>query len=188
MAPEFRPARATDIRALAEIHAASWWQTYRGILPQDYLDGLRPDRLEEHWRRRLRGDLVPRSSWVVVVDHQVVGFSVIGGCRSDAELAGFAGEVYMLYLHPDRLGDGLGRFLLERSLGELERRGYYWSVIWVVKANRNARAFYEHLGFRCDTTSRWDEFHGRRVAVVRYAKALNVAVDLTALLQSPISD
>lgn len=188
MAREFRPARASDIRALAEIHASSWWQTYRGILPNEYLDGLRPDRLEDHWQRRLRRDYAPRATWVVTDDGTVAGFSVLGNCRGDADLVGFSGEVYMLYVHPERLGEGFGRLLLEASVAELERRGHYWCVIWVVKANRNARSFYGHLGFRGDNASRWDEFCGRRVAVVRYAKPLNVAVELAHLLQSPITD
>ncbi len=174
--------------AIADIHAASWWNTYRDVLPRSYLESLHPDKLEPYWLKRLRRERARKTTWVIEDTRGVAGFVVLGPCRSDAELVGFAGEVYMLYVSPDRVGEGFGRALLDASLAEIERRGFYWAVIWVVKANRNAQAFYRHMGLRNDTGFRWDEFHGRRVAVVRYAKPLNCVLDFSSLSQSPISE
>jgi len=185
MAAVFRLARLADAHLIAAVHASSWADTYRGLLPSSYLKTLQPDSLTRHWRDRLLREQARKTTYVVEDARGVAGFVVIGGCRSDADLAGFAGEVYMLYVHPDRQGEGLGRVLLRGALAELARREFFWVVIWVVKANRNAQAFYGHMGLRLDAGSRWDEFHGRRVAVVRYAQHLNPVVDFAALLRAP---
>ena len=50
---EFRQAEASDARVIAELHAQSWRNTYRGMLRDDYLDG---DILYERvalWEKRL---------------------------------------------------------------------------------------------------------------------------------------
>lgn len=188
MATRFRLARAADAHHIAEIHASSWRDTYRNLLPASYLDELRPGRLEARWRTRLDQERSGQRNWVVEDHRGIAGFAVIGGVRDDAELAGFAGEVYMLYLHPDRLGAGFGRHLLDGAAAELARRGYYWLVIWVVKANRNACGFYRHMGLRSDGAIRWDEFSGRRVAVVRYAMALNRLAEVDRLIRPRVPE
>jgi hypothetical protein len=45
----------TDARAVAEVHVRSWQAAYRGLLPQDYLDGLdlTLDKREAYWREAI---------------------------------------------------------------------------------------------------------------------------------------
>jgi ribosomal protein S18 acetylase RimI-like enzyme len=61
-------------------------------------------------------------------------------------------EAYPAHLHIDLLerarGQGLGRVLIERLLGELRERGVPGVHLGVDVANANAVGFYEHLGFR----------------------------------------
>lgn len=38
-----RPAVAEDASAMARAHVRSWQAGYRGLLPADYLDALRPE-------------------------------------------------------------------------------------------------------------------------------------------------
>ena len=38
-----RPADPGDAMAVARVHVRSWQAAYRNLLPQDYLDGLRPE-------------------------------------------------------------------------------------------------------------------------------------------------
>lgn len=137
------------------------------------------------WQKRLRWDdsRPDRSEhdvWVVEHEDQVVGFGLLEPCMDDA-IVGFAGEVSMLYMSPAWTGRGLGRMLLEHLLDELARREFYWVVIWVLEENAHARKFYERSGLRPDGAAREDRFVNERVSVIRYAGALNPAVDFMAL-------
>jgi GNAT superfamily N-acetyltransferase len=141
--------------------------------------------LTARWRQRLRAETRvgyhASDVWVVEDAGRVAGFAQIGPCGGDRSLAGFAGEVYMLYVHPGQTGRGLGRALLGHSLDILAGRGYYWAVIWVLQKNDGARAFYQRAGLRPDGTTRREHFAGRRVPVMRYAKAINQVLDFEAL-------
>lgn len=178
------PAR--DSRGIARVHAESWQRTYRDLLPARYLDGLRIPALTTYWHRRITSPAVGgkdgrRNIWVAEQDGEVAGFAVIGPCLDEESLIGFSGEVSMLYLRPAHTGRGLGRALLEHCLEVLADREHYWCVVWVLEGNGEARAFYEHMGLRLDGARRFDTFRGKDVPVVRYAVALNPAVDFDTL-------
>jgi GNAT superfamily N-acetyltransferase len=178
-----RRAIGSDAGAIARIHAASWRATYAGLLPDRYLASLDEVALAERWHRRMladrRGDL-----WVIDDGcGETVGFSQIGPCR-DPVLAGFSGEVYMLYLRPDRIGCGLGSVLWRRASAELAARGHRWIVVSVVRSNRAARSFYMHMGLRPDGAVRRDRFDGVAVEVERFAGVLAPVVDFDALMRA----
>lgn len=183
--------RDDDIWAIAEIHAASWQHAYRGILPAAYLDSLRAPELAARWHQRVRAQARSRALsndvWVVEERDEVAGFALLGPCRDGDEVAGFAGEVLMLYVHPRHTGRGLGGCLLAHCLDALTRRQYYWSVIWVLEKNRRAQEFYLRMGLRPDGSRRWDRFGGRAVPVLRYARAVNPIIDFDALCRNPRS-
>ncbi|BCW71541.1 hypothetical protein [Arthrobacter sp. NicSoilB8] len=47
-----RPAAEGDAARLAEVHVAAWRATYRGVMTDEYLDGL--GRAASAWRRNIR--------------------------------------------------------------------------------------------------------------------------------------
>jgi hypothetical protein len=57
---DVRPARAGDVPQIALIHVRSWQGAYRGLMPQEYLDGLQPDQRAGLWERALRQPDSPR--------------------------------------------------------------------------------------------------------------------------------
>jgi L-amino acid N-acyltransferase YncA len=175
-----RPGTAADAPAIARVHVDSWRAAYRGILPAGYLDQLDAASLARHWSQQIQA----RPADVLVVcspDDTVVGFAVVSGCTDGPELAGFAGEVRMLYLAPPAIGCGLGAALWRACTAELTRRNHHWLVVWVLAANRDGRAFYHHQGLRPDGARRLDRFHGHDVTVIRYAAALNPVSELVTL-------
>ncbi len=174
--------RPGDARAIARIHVDSWQTTYgNGLLPRQYLDRLTVPGLTRRWQKRLAYRYGGHGVWVAERGGTVVGFAELGPCMQDDSLLGFAGEVYMLYVHPDATGQGIGRALLDQALDELSDRPFYWAIVWVVAGNRRARAFYESAGLRPDGAERIDRFAGQRVPVLRYAKALNPIIDFDSL-------
>jgi ribosomal protein S18 acetylase RimI-like enzyme len=74
---------------------------------------------------------------------EIEGFGDCGRRRDAA--SSFAGEVFTLYVAPDRQGNGLGRSLLLGLFARLVRRRLDSAVIWVLRDNP-ARFFYERLG------------------------------------------
>ncbi|MCG8423292.1 MAG: GNAT family N-acetyltransferase [Proteobacteria bacterium] len=176
--------RPGDARAIARVHVDSWHATYgHGLLPRQYLDRLTVPDLTTRWRRRLARPHHQTGVWVAEIAHEVIGFAECGPCVQDRSLLAFAGEVYMLYVHPDCLGRGIGSALLDRSMADLASRPFYWIAVWVVEGNRRARAFYRAHGLRPDGAHRTDHFTGQRVPVVRYVGPLNPIIDFDRLLE-----
>ena len=172
-----RIARASDAAEIADIHVSSWRVTYRGMLPDRYLDHMDRRRLAERWRRRASS---PGRERIVVAtrDGRVTGFTSFGPAAAEPE---FAGEVTMLYVRPELEGLGIGGALLEGALGDLAGSPRYWALIWVLEANDRAIAFYRAHGFRPDGARRLDHFAGAAVPVIRCGRPLNPAIDYGAL-------
>src|SRR5437773_2593793 len=77
-----RPAEVEDAAAIAAVHVATWRTTYRGLLPDDFLDSLDESGYEERCRRIL---VEPSSRVYVAADGpQVVGFASGGRERAGA--------------------------------------------------------------------------------------------------------
>jgi ribosomal protein S18 acetylase RimI-like enzyme len=168
-----RPARSSDAAAIALIHRVTWRLAYRGVLPDEYLAKMRHDVLMERWRELIAGRGARDSVWVADRGGEVVGFAQSGPSTATDLEPGFAGEVYMLYVHPAHQRQGAGRRLLAEALEHLQIRGFLWVVIGVLEANAPARAFYRRVGFLPDGFRWFDRSGGGRHVVVRYAKALN---------------
>ncbi|MFC7547215.1 GNAT family N-acetyltransferase [Plantactinospora sp. GCM10030261] len=80
-----RRAESTDAAALAEVHVRSWQATYRGLVPQDYLDGLDPADRVDGWARIVASADWPRQGTLVAESdgRGVVGFAAFGPDRGD---------------------------------------------------------------------------------------------------------
>lgn len=141
---DIRRAGQADARAVAEVHVASWRETYRGIVPDAFLDTLSVAEREQMWARGLA---VPdRPSFVFVAADaagRVVGFAG-GGPRRDGDPA-YAGELYTVYVLREAHGQGAGRRLVAAVARELAARGMRSMLVWVFEQNP-ARRFYETLG------------------------------------------
>lgn len=166
-----RHARAEDAPAIAEVNVRAWKAAYPGLVPQEYLDALRPEDRVGQWHEALG-----TGPWPVVLvaedDDVVVGFSSVGP-TGDVDLdPAVVGEVHTLYLDPARWRRGEGAALLGVATDELRRAGFERATLWVLGTNSNARAFYEHLGWRTDGATKLHDW-GAFVAVdVRYSRML----------------
>ena len=148
-----RLARREDAPAIAAVHVAAWRATYRGIFPDDVLDGLSLEEFTKRHAARLTNPAPADARvWVAEGARGIVGFS-IGGSARDPDLPPWAGEVYAIYLVPDALGRGIGRSLFGKSLATLREQGKREVVVWVAEANARARRFYEAAGLALDPTA-----------------------------------
>jgi GNAT superfamily N-acetyltransferase len=169
---EIRPASVDEAAQIAEVHVRSWQAGYRGLIPQDYLDGLDPVARVDARRRSLREADLPRSGTLVAADDgRVVGFAHLGPAR-DEDAATAAGEVWAIYLSPDAWGKGYGRELMSAALGQLTQGGYQQATLWVLDSNVRARRFYEAAGFSPDGAVKVDNSRGFPLTEVRYRRPL----------------
>jgi hypothetical protein len=151
-----RPATLDDAEAIEHIRVETWRATYRGLLPDGLIDGLRSDPAQR--RERLRRQPADQFSFVAEDGGEVVGYAFGGPERAnDPE---YKGEVYAIYVLPAKQGKGLGRALIRGSVNELEAHGIGTLLIWVLRENTIGRRFYERLGGRIVREKPLEEFPG----------------------------
>jgi ribosomal protein S18 acetylase RimI-like enzyme len=161
-----RPATVADAPAIGRVHVRAWRAAYRGHMPDEYLDGLRPEERAAYWREALGREDRPGAVLVVERDGEVVGFSAVGPSRDPEG----AGELFSINLDPAHWGSGAGRALLEAAQAELARLGFAETVLWVLPANARARRFYERAGWVADGSERTVDAMGVEVPEVRYRR------------------
>ena len=164
-----RPAIPDDAMAVAQVHVRAWQAAYRGLMPDDYLAGLRP---EERAQRYDFASLDPaRPSTLVAIEADtVLGFATISPAR-DSDAAG-QGELCALYVEPDCWGRGIGRALASAAYGDLYRLGFRKAVLWVVAGNARAKQFYRADGWIPDGSHRPHRVGNVTVETARYNRAL----------------
>jgi ribosomal protein S18 acetylase RimI-like enzyme len=162
-----REATLADARAIAGIHVRAWQAAYRGHMPDGYLDALSvEDRLAQHeWS--LRNQRETWRHWVADDAGSVVGFAVTGPSE-DADADERTGEVYAIYLEPDRIGTGAGRTLFASAVEDLRSRGFRTATLWVLESNDRARRFYDAAGWSADGTTASERVDCAMLPTVRY--------------------
>ena len=167
-----RPAAVEDADAIGAVHVRAWQAAYRGVMPDEYLDGLRAQDRADGWRRHLTS-LRPDQKVLVVDDDRdrVVGFAAFG-CERGSETSQDVGELYAINLDPGVWDRGIGRALLRRATDELAAAGYAEVVLWVVPQNLRARHLYESEGWIDNNVKRDDKILGVTVPEMLYRRLL----------------
>jgi GNAT superfamily N-acetyltransferase len=165
-----RLARQSDTFDIAGVHVRSWQVGYRGLLPEDYLAGLRPEDRASRYRF-----YDPDPTWpatlVAVESGCIVGFATIGPCADpDPERVG---ELMALYVDPPSWGTGTGRALMATARGVLAAQGCTQAVLWVLAGNNRAERFYRRDGWIHAGVRRQAEVWGIDMVELRYERALH---------------
>lgn len=144
-----------DAERIATINVRAWQHAYAGLMPAELLASLEVEPRAERFRERFRTHAAADGR-VVVDEHDIVaGYCWFGDYRPDddapdPEPRGDWGEVYAIYVDPERLGTGAGAALMTGALAELSPRPV---AVWVLEGNAPARRFYERFGLRADGVS-----------------------------------
>lgn len=141
---QVRPMTLDDCKEVARIHTESWRYAYKGIVPDEFLDSIDVKKREENWSKGMVAE--PEMVRIVAVDPggRIVGFACGLECR-DKDLS-VDGELYAIYVSPQRIGAGAGALLFEAYKNKLVRRGMSSMIAWVLEENRLSRDFYERMG------------------------------------------
>jgi GNAT superfamily N-acetyltransferase len=164
-----RTAVAADAMAVAAVHVRAWQEGYRGLLPDEYLDGLRP---EDRARQYSFGGSSTDSpvTTVAVQDETICGFAAFGSARRPSN-NGLA-ELLALYVDPVSWRSGIGRHLMADARMRLADQGFAEAVLWVLAGNERAAWFYVADGWAPDGITRQDQVWGVTADEVRYRRSL----------------
>ena len=180
---DIRSATPADTSAIAQVRVESWRTTYRGIVPDAYLDGMKVED-SVAWLAKL---LVagPHSTSVFVAEdtNGVVGFAA-GNLMAEPK-HGFDAELYIIYLIQRAQRTGVGARLVAAVAAAQRAHGATGLIVWVIAANRAARNFCEILGAEFLLEQPLNT-HGMELVEAGYGwrdlDALVAAVDLTIVL------
>ena len=162
-----RPSVPEDAEAVEGLRIAGWRTAYRGIIPDDFLDGLPADAARR--RRHITELPAQTTDSVATEDGAVVGWVACGPCHDPDRPGSGQGEIFACYVHPSVWRRGVGRLLMEHALEVLAAAGRGDVTLWVLEANDRARRFYETFGFAPDGKRMLREF-GVPVPEVRYRR------------------
>lgn len=166
---QVRVAARGDEIGVANVHVRTWQAAYRRLLPDEYLDRLRP---EDRARRYVFGRCAADAPETLLAceDCAIRGFATIGAAREEGESK--TGELLALYVDPRHWGEGVGRLLVAQARSRLAERGFCSAVLWVLAGNLQAERFYRADGWAPDGVSRREQVWGLAVDQLRYRRAL----------------
>jgi GNAT superfamily N-acetyltransferase len=142
-----RRATLADLDELAGVHLAAFRAGNGPYVDPGALSELTYERNVERWRPVIAHP--PSGAAVQVdVDGRIIGLCSAGACR-DEDGAGL-GQLYAIYVDPQRWGDGTAVALEEAARAHLRNGHFTEATLWTLAANTRARRFYEKRGWRQD--------------------------------------
>jgi GNAT superfamily N-acetyltransferase len=137
-----RRAEESDAEAIARVCATGWRDTYRDLEPPERVEAVIAEYYDPE---RIRREVEPRAGWdgwLVAVD----GDEVVGA-GGGGLIAPGVGEVFVLYLDPERRGEGIGTKLLAAITDQQREHGAREQWVSVVPGNEKGLPFYYARGF-----------------------------------------
>lgn len=167
-----RPARPDDVMDVARVHVRAWQTGYRGLLPDVYLDALRPEDRAQRYDFATQDPRKP-ATLVAIADGTLLGFATTAPARHlpTPEL----GELCALYVDPDEWGRGAGVALIRAARQRLFEQGFRQAMLWLLTGNTRAERFYQNDGWLPDAQTRTDQVWGIRVEETCYRRTLDHA-------------
>ena len=148
---------AEKIGAVFDAAVREGW-TYLGELARE------PMFPPEEWDK-LVIEHAPPNELLVAVDEveNVLGFAAVHPQE---------GEMYLLFVHPEHAGRGIGRALLDAAHEALRAEGCREAFLYTHEQNERALAVYEAAGYRRDGFVRESDFRGVHLREPRLVKLL----------------
>jgi ribosomal protein S18 acetylase RimI-like enzyme len=147
---EIRDYNGNDLKDLAAVHAASKQVAEKGIIVDEDLTVFTPEYYFEKWGEWSKFEC---STIRVAVDNNdmIIGFVCFGRVKTRPDfdkgvVPRYGGEIYSLYLHPDYFGKGIGKALFMDACEHLAEQKLTTMLLWAMKKNKRACAFYEKMG------------------------------------------
>jgi ribosomal protein S18 acetylase RimI-like enzyme len=173
---EIRTATRVDADGITDVQVQSWRTGYAHVFPDSvlYADDFDSSR-RTFWNlwRFAPGHRIVVATKPHEDGEQIVGFSSYGPERERARGFTGRGEVWAFYLRPEVWGSGLADELIQHTETRLKAEGFDSAVLWVLKDNPRARAFYEKFGWEpSGIGADFDDYCEVKVPEIEYRKDL----------------
>lgn len=136
-----RKANISDATGIAKVHVDSWRTTYKGIIPQSFLDGLSYAQRTKLWENNISDKT--NTIFVAENEGEIIGFAT-GGTRNTNKEAG-ASDLTSIYLLEEWQGKSVGKKLLNQIMSTFLEQGYQKIYVDVLADNKT-RLFYQYYG------------------------------------------
>lgn len=151
------PGDAQKIGAVFDAAVREGW-TYLGELAREPM--FPPDE----WDKLVIEHESPNVLLVAIDEPgNVVGFTAVHSRE---------GEMFLLFVHPEHAGCGVGRTLLDAAHEALRAAGWGEVFLYTHEENKRALAVYEAAGYRRDGSVRESDFRGVHLREPRLVKPL----------------
>jgi GNAT superfamily N-acetyltransferase len=167
-----RPAQPEDALDVARVHVRAWQVGYRGLLPDDYLEALRPEQRARRYDFATQDNRKP-ATLVALAQGTIRGFATVAPAR-DSDRPDH-GEVCALYVDPDWWGHGVGAALIAAARKRLFAQGFRCASLWLLAGNARAERFYRKDGWQPDGHRRIDQVWAVTVDEFRYQTTLGAS-------------
>ncbi len=163
-----REAKSLDASSVTRVDFESYYSTYSGIMPEEYLKSRTFEQRLSVWKSRLSVPSTLWPEWFVYVaegeDKKVIGFAGGGPQHSGYPIC--SGELGFIYLLKSHQRQGIGRRLMATIAVRLKQQGHVSMQLWALEANP-FRSFYEVLGGR-KIAERTMNFGGKDLVEIAY--------------------
>ncbi|KAI8066738.1 GCN5-like N-acetyltransferase [Gongronella butleri] len=140
---QLRPATDSDHDLLVQIHVASWKVTYKGLVPDTFLDDEAHSELDARWKKKHPLQCARVRHTTIAYD-EASGESV-GFVYAEYEQEKEKDMVYVDHLHvlPNWQGHGIGKMLLKDACDWTRSLALPKIYLYVMEQNAQAIQFYE---------------------------------------------
>ncbi|MGF6723777.1 GNAT superfamily N-acetyltransferase [Paraburkholderia sp. GAS41] len=166
-----RPGTAADADLIASIHSASWQATYRGLLPDAFLDGEVARERAAYWQARLNAPGSERRKVMIVeIACEPIGFA----CFERQPDSAWGVLLDNLHALPGHQGMGVGTLLMAAAVDWAREQGESQLYLYVLEGNTPAIRFYERQGWQF-AGAEPDFMGGVDITALRYVYRLDHA-------------
>ena len=167
---EIVKANKSHVEGIKKVCSEAYWATYEELRSEEYLKRV----IKEFYNheRILKEVSETGREWggyfVAVEDKEVVG-AIGGGMINEG-----AGEIFVLYLDPNRRNEGIGTKLLD-VLTKQQKEEFQATEQWVsvAKGNQKGIPFYEARGFKYNNEQRaYGNAEGDHYISLRYVRRI----------------
>lgn len=160
-------ATPEHVEGISKVCIDGYWATYSGLFSKSYIEEV----IREYYNheRILKEVTETGREWggyfVALDGDEVVGAGG-GGMIGDT-----TGELFVLYLNPNRRNEGIGTKLLDVITNQQKEFGAIEQWVSVSKGNEKGIPFYEARGFTLKQEKQWySEVDGKTYVNLRYCR------------------
>jgi ribosomal protein S18 acetylase RimI-like enzyme len=150
-----RAAKEADAPAMGQFSVVTWLAAHKGQVPEGQWQARQknwtPEKSAQGWAETLRDMAagIDADTCIYLAIETADPPDIIGTVMGGAAHVGpwpEAGEIYLLYVRPDKQGQGVGKKLLETAVRHLAQHSMTKLVIRCLDTNVPACGFYEACG------------------------------------------